>query len=247
MTCNISLLFYDDVYADLASRAAQRYQEISGSRQRSLKTVLTPFRLKNLSALDMLDSASTSFPNYETYWPVKETDFDVFYHTSGTSGMPKPIPQTHYQAIGVLPCLSNGQDSASFTTTPLYHGGMADVLRAWTSNALIWLFPGKAVPITPGNILKSIQVAQDAAHSEQQQRIPRIKYFSSVPFVLQMLAADDEGMKILKGMDIVGVGGAALPAAAGDELVAKGVNLISRYGSAECGCEYNQRGAMLSC
>jgi len=36
-------------------------------------------------------------------------------------------------------------------------------------------------------------------------------------------------------MDIAGVGGAALPAEAGDELVLNGVNLISRFGSAECG------------
>lgn len=194
----------------------------------------------------MLASAPTSFPNYETYWPVKETDLDVLYHTSGTSGMPKPIPQTHFEAIGVLPCLSDGRGNASFTTTPLYHGGMADVLRAWTSNALIWLFPGKDVPITPANILKSIQMAQEATQSEQPHEIPPVKYFSSVPFVLQMLAADEEGMKILKGMDIVGVGGAALPAAAGDDLVAKGVNLISRYGSMECGCKYNKKESSIS-
>ena len=36
-------------------------------------------------------------------------------------------------------------------------------------------------------------------------------------------------------MNLVGVGGAALPATVGDELVAKGVKLVSRMGSAECG------------
>jgi thioester reductase-like protein len=36
-------------------------------------------------------------------------------------------------------------------------------------------------------------------------------------------------------MDIVGVGGAALPAEVGDRLVSQGVSLISRFGSAECG------------
>ncbi|KAI9784017.1 MAG: putative secondary metabolism biosynthetic enzyme [Peltula sp. TS41687] len=214
---------------NLAGRAVERYREITDA-PRSLKTALTPFCSKNLSALEMLESAPASFPDYKSYWPVKETDLDVLYHTSGTSGMPKPIPQTQYNAIGVLPCLSKGRETSSFTTTPLYHGGMADVLRAWTSSALIWLFPGKDVPITPSNILKSIHVAQDAAQSGQHLGLPPIRYFSSVPFVLQMLAADEEGMKILKSMDIVGVGGAALPATAGDDLAAKGVNLISRYG-----------------
>ncbi len=36
-------------------------------------------------------------------------------------------------------------------------------------------------------------------------------------------------------MDLVGVGGAALPSAVGNELVRKGVNLVSRFGSSECG------------
>jgi len=62
-----------------------------------------------------------------------------------------------------------------------------------------------------------------------------VKYFASVPYVLQMMAADAKGLRNLQSMDIVGVGGAALPSEVGDGLVAKGVNLISRFGSAECG------------
>lgn len=165
-------------------------------------------------------------------WDVVETDVAYLHHTSGTStGLPKPIPQSHRAAVGVLPCL-DGSREATFTTTPLYHGGIADCFRAWTSGALIWLFPGKEVPITGDNILKSLACADRLAESPA---IAKIKYFSSVPYVLQMLAAEKEGMKKLEEMDIVGVGGAALPQAAGDDLVRKGVNLISRFGSAECG------------
>lgn len=165
-------------------------------------------------------------------WDVVETDVAYLHHTSGTStGLPKPIPQSHRAAIGVLPCL-DGSREATFTTTPLYHGGIADCFRAWTSGALIWLFPGKEVPITADNILKSLACGDRLAESHP---IAKIKYFSSVPYVLQMLAAEKEGMEKLKEMDIVGVGGAALPQAAGDDLVRKGVNLISRFGSAECG------------
>ncbi|KAK6436716.1 hypothetical protein LTR95_007086 [Oleoguttula sp. CCFEE 5521] len=50
-----------------------------------------------------------------------------------------------------------------------------------------------------------------------------------------MLEADDAGLKYLQNIDIAGVGGAALPAEIGDRLVQGGVNLISRFGSAECG------------
>lgn len=50
-----------------------------------------------------------------------------------------------------------------------------------------------------------------------------------------MLAADEAGLNALRGMDLVGVGGAALPSSVGDGLVQKGVKLLSRFGSAECG------------
>ncbi|KAI4265464.1 MAG: hypothetical protein L6R38_009401, partial [Xanthoria sp. 2 TBL-2021] len=50
-----------------------------------------------------------------------------------------------------------------------------------------------------------------------------------------MVSADPEGMKMLQSMELVGVGGAALPQDVGDSLVDRGVNLVSRFGSAECG------------
>lgn len=175
------------------------------------------------------DQTSESQP----LWDVLETDVAYLHHTSGTStGLPKSIPQTHRAAVGVLPCL-DGSREATFTTTPLYHGGIADCFRAWTSGALIWLFPGKEVPITADNIMKSLACEEDRL--TEGHPISKIKYFSSVPYVLQMLAAEKEGLKKLAEMEIVGVGGAALPQTVGDDLVRKGVNLISRFGSAECG------------
>jgi hypothetical protein len=50
-----------------------------------------------------------------------------------------------------------------------------------------------------------------------------------------MMEGDEKGLQLLQGMDIVGVGGAALPVEVGDRLVKNRVNLISRFGSAECG------------
>lgn len=97
---------------------------------------------------------------------------------------------------------------------------------------MIWLFPGKDVPITASNVVKGLNVAKEASKTS---KTPVVRYFSSVPYVLQMVAADDEGLERLKDMDIAGIGGAALPPSVGDDLVKKGINLISRFGSAECG------------
>ena len=176
-----------------------------------------------------------SLPDLDIRSCKKATKDDVAYlhHTSGTStGLPKPIAQTHFAAVGVLPCLGNSSLKATFTTTPLYHGGIADCFRAWTSGALVWLFPGKEVPITTENVLRCLDCAVQA---QETHKAPGVTYFSSVPYVLQMIAAESAGLHALAEMDIVGVGGAALPQSAGDDLVRKGVNLISRFGSAECG------------
>jgi hypothetical protein len=50
-----------------------------------------------------------------------------------------------------------------------------------------------------------------------------------------MLSEDIKGLEVLRTMEIVGVGGAALPPSVGDLLVSEGINLVSRFGSAECG------------
>lgn len=167
---------------------------------------------------------------------VKPHDIAYLFHTSGTSsGLPKPIPQSHYAAVGVLPRLPGGGSVATFSTTPLYHGGIADCLRAWASGATIHLFPGTQ-PITAANVQRAV----GRANSYLANACP-VKYFTSVPYVLQMLGGDpahpedESGLQLLRDMDLVGVGGAALPASVGEYLTSKDVKLVSRFGSAECG------------
>ncbi|KAM5373929.1 hypothetical protein ACJZ2D_006758 [Fusarium nematophilum] len=138
------------------------------------------------------------------------------FHTSGTSsGLPKPIPQSNFGAVETLPCFPSENKPAAFSTTPVYHGGLADCLRAWTSDAMIWFFPERHAPITGANLLKAIECSRD------QSSVP-VSYFSSVPYVLQMLSEEDGGIQALQTMDLVGVGGAALPTAVGDKLVNAG-------------------------
>lgn len=221
--CKVDLLLYDDVYAELAKESAS----FEGAR---ITASALPF-VHESSISDILSQPMDDLaaPNP----PVQEHDVAYLHHTSGTSsGIPKPIPQPHRAAVGVLPSFEEGKNHATFTTTPLYHGGIADLFRAWTSGALIWLFPGKAVPITATNVIKCLDTA---AAASKDKSTPAVKYFSSVPYVLQMLEADPTGLKYLQSMHIVGVGGAALPPEIGDRLIKQGVNLISRFGSAECG------------
>lgn len=218
--CDVSVLFYDEIYQRLAKESA----EIA-----SISPALNSICLQadENTRLESTDPRPDEKIHASWYFPVTENDIAYLHHTSGTStGLPKPIAQTHRAAVGVLPTLP-ASDGATFTTTPLYHGGVADCFRAWTSGALIWLFPGKQVPITTSTVLCSLNCAQRLSTP--------VKYFCCVPYILQMVAADEVGLNALRGMELVGVGGAALPANVGDALVQKGVRLLSRFGSAECG------------
>ncbi|KAI9700250.1 MAG: hypothetical protein M1836_002264 [Candelina mexicana] len=229
-TCNVSCLLYDAMYEPLTRKAVNISKDGGGV---GFNAVPLPELWACHDRLELLRNRTDHVFEFSPYWPISENDVAYLHHTSGTStGLPKPIPQTHRAAVGLLPCLDNGSDKATLTTTPLYHGGIADLFRAWTSGAMVWMFPGKNVPITARNILKSLECA---TRSIQKAQTPEVKYFSSVPYILNMMATDTDGLKILAGMDIVGVGGAALTATVGDDLVKAGVNLVSRFGSAECG------------
>ena len=226
--CDVTYLLHDNAYTNLAKEAA-------GAGDHRFNVVPIPKIL--LQKVGCKPGSEMRHTHDGRFVPVDQqqtaSDVAFLFHTSGTSsGLPKPIPQAHYGAVGVLPCLPEGHEKATFTTTPLYHGGIADCFRAWTGGALIWLFPGKDRPITASNIFKSVECA---GRAEVTDKAPPVKYFSSVPYILQMVSAEPDGMKMLQSMDIVGVGGAALPQDVGDSLVQEGVNLVSRFGSAECG------------
>jgi acyl-CoA synthetase (AMP-forming)/AMP-acid ligase II len=224
--CDVTTFFYDVAHTERAHQT-EKLAEEQGTP--GLQVVMLPLG----SSEDVLEVIQSPPESIIEPLHLDEASIAYLHHTSGTSsGLPKPIPQSHRAAIGVLPHLPKIPAIASFTTTPLYHGGIADLFRCWTSNAMIWLFPGKDVPITARNICCCLDVAETYATTEG---LPKVKYFSSVPYVLQMMEADEKGLHLLQGMDIVGVGGAALPAEVGDRLVKSHVNLISRFGSAECG------------
>ncbi|PSK55212.1 hypothetical protein B9Z65_2601 [Elsinoe australis] len=222
-SCEVTALVHDEQYSEQGKLAAEAAKE----KHKTLEPLLLP----NYGGLSIMEVSVQV--GGDQFSKAEATDVAYLHHTSGTSsGLPKPIPQTHRAGAGVLPSFPHGHQTATFTTTPLYHGGIADAFRAWTSGALIWLFPGKGVPITASNIIHCLDVATELS---QAGKAPTVKYFSSVPYVLQSMEADERGLQLLKGMDIVGVGGAALPAEVGDRLTQSGVNLISRFGSAECG------------
>ncbi|PSN60615.1 hypothetical protein BS50DRAFT_655177 [Corynespora cassiicola Philippines] len=221
-SCNARLLLHDSAHLD---RAQEAVRSTKSNSSMNFACEIIPLKEEE-DIFDFIDCPSGFCGDYSNIDP---SSVAYLHHTSGTSsGLPKPIPQSHRAAIGVLPHLPESPSKATFTTTPLYHGGIADLFRSWTSDSMIWLFPGNDAPITARNIRLCLEEAEAAL-------FPNVRFFSSVPYVLQMMASDETGLGFLKRMEITGVGGAALPTGVGNILVDAGVNLISRFGSAECG------------
>ncbi|KAF9894710.1 hypothetical protein FE257_006600 [Aspergillus nanangensis] len=140
-------------------------------------------------------------------------------HSSGSTGLPKPIFQTHGA------CIANYATSKGYRallTLPLYHNhGLSTFFRSLFKAKPVALF-NASVPLTGRNILETM----DATSPES---------FHGVPYVLKLLSEVDGGAEALAKCQQVLYGGSSCPDELGDLLVNKGVKLISHYGATELG------------
>ncbi|EST05556.1 Acyl carrier protein-like protein [Kalmanozyma brasiliensis GHG001] len=153
-------------------------------------------------------------------------DVLVTMHTSGSSGLPKPIYQLHRFWTASM-VTAPGSSLSAFTTTPLFHGGMSDLLRSIQAGSSIFFHP----TADPGALSAAAICSAIAACPKP------VSYFLSVPYILDLLFNDRsaQAREMLSGMELVSTGGAPLPQPLGDAMVHAGIKLVSRLGSSECG------------
>jgi len=136
-------------------------------------------------------------------------------HSSGSTGLPKPIYQTHNAALNNY---ASNLNLRGFITLPLYHAhGISSVFRSIYSKKQIYVYSAK-LPLTHQNLLKIMQKY-------------KFDIFYGVPYALKLLGESPEGIAALAKQKVVMFGGSACPDALGDKLVEHGVNLISHYGT----------------
>lgn len=180
-----------------------------------------------------LVSGSTSSAEVSPVQPLLTAGPDsvlIIFHSSGSTGLPKPIYHIN-RFWSFSTTTAYGTDLGAYTTTPLYHGGMSDFLRALQAGSSLFFHP---LVGSSSNTL-SVEAILAGYRSCASQTHAQIKYFLSVPFILEMLSKDVSGLEYLASMELVSTGGAPLPPKVGDYLVQSGVPLVSRLGSSECG------------
>jgi acyl-coenzyme A synthetase/AMP-(fatty) acid ligase len=136
-------------------------------------------------------------------------------HSSGSTGLPKPIFQTHEA------CLENyamGHEMRGFLTVPLYHThGHACLYRAIYNRATLY-FLNANLPVISTNLITVMEHAR-----------PEVIY--TVPYALKLLAESEQGIQALQDCKLVSSSGSQIPDDLGDRLVDNGIQLVSQWGS----------------
>ncbi|EHK20975.1 uncharacterized protein TRIVIDRAFT_69988 [Trichoderma virens Gv29-8] len=150
---------------------------------------------------------------------IETQNIAFIIHSSGSTGHPKPIYQSHKS------CLANysvSMNMKSFITLPLFHNhGICNFFRALHSRKSIHLYNAE-LPLTQDYLLKIMQANN-------------FEIFYGVPYALKLLSETQRGISVLQELKVVMYGGSACPDDLGNLLVENGVNLIGHYGATEVG------------
>ncbi|KAG9246422.1 hypothetical protein BJ878DRAFT_574050 [Calycina marina] len=164
---------------------------------------------------------------------VREDDRNVIIlHSSGSTGLPKPISLAHRYLLGYATCHEFPESSdestkgINFSTLPLFHG--FGVLAPSLA-----LSVGKAFCLPPSTTIVSGKLLIDLLQQN---------YFTSlmtVPTILEdvTLLDDFTGLpsNVLAALDFVAVGGGGMNPAVAEKVHSNGINLLNHFGATELG------------
>ncbi|KAJ7052219.1 putative aminoadipate reductase [Mycena amicta] len=185
------------------------------------------------------EDAFTPYPQPKDKAALDELAF--YLHSSGSTGLPKPIPFTHryvlsVAGLGVLAQLAEVTPRLAVGALPAFHAmgsftqfmspiflGLTACIYPPVSTAEEYRAPANA---TPENALENAKKA--GANG-----------ILTVPAFLLQWAQNEEDVEYLKSLNLVVFGGGPLPTRVGDYLVGQGVKLAQVYGGTEVGVTNN--------
>jgi acyl-CoA synthetase (AMP-forming)/AMP-acid ligase II/UDP-glucose 4-epimerase len=155
----------------------------------------------------------------------------LILHSSGTTGLPKPIRLAHRYLLGYAACHafeeSEQADWRNLSTLPLYHGFGLLAPCLSLSIGMTCCFP-------PSNTIPA------AESSLRLLELFRAESLMTVPSILEdMVSLDDErlqsAMTALARLRFVAVGGGPIKQQVGKVLASNNVKLLNHYGATEIG------------
>ncbi|KAI1269042.1 hypothetical protein F5Y18DRAFT_439609 [Xylariaceae sp. FL1019] len=185
---------------------------------------------------DMMNSGPvTSYPYIKTFDDAQDEPTAVL-HSSGSTGLPKPIVMTH-ASFSVLDNEHNlpevpGRkkrdwtmwsfegEGRLFTVFPFFHlgGFLMFTVAAIFGNTTIVYAPPFLVP--DGSLIRDIMTQQ------------RLRALLLPPSLVEQLLAEPQGMELIKKLDFVAYSGAPLSSQIGNQL-SRIIDVFSPYGATE--------------
>ncbi|KAL7265936.1 hypothetical protein RUND412_011534, partial [Rhizina undulata] len=163
------------------------------------------------------NSSPDESAHLETDPKVQSEKVAWIIHSSGSTGLPKPISQTNGSTLmGISMMAKFGMEG--LITMPLFHNyGIGAVFSAFYSGRKVTMYNAD-LPLTASNMISTWNVTK-----------PQVFY--SVPYALKLLVEAEGGIEMLKEAKLVTFAGSSCPEEVGNMLVKAGVNLVSFYGS----------------
>ncbi|KAJ9661124.1 hypothetical protein H2201_006675 [Coniosporium apollinis] len=214
-----------EAYASLLQTTGSRHLivgdaffEVGAALQREMSLHVSGIATQETYEYPILDEVDTRMTT-QLDSSRESTYIAWIIHSSGSTGLPKPIYQTQKAALNNY---ASNMNMRGFLTLPLFHAhGVSSLFRAVHSKKQIHLY-NATLPMTKQYLMDIIQ-----SHL--------FEIFYGVPYALKLLAESEEGIRLLSRFQVVMFGGSACPDSLGDKLVEGGVNLVSHYGTTETG------------
>lgn len=210
-----------EAYSNLLTLTQCTHVVYAPSNKKAVEKVVEHSPVSTFSVPEFADYSTepSSVPSRPCWAPQASQKWAFIVHSSGSTGLPKPIFQTHGA------CISNYSTSKGYRallTLPLFHNhGLSTFFRSLFKRKRIAVYNAN-LPLTGTNVLETMKVAAPES-------------FHGVPYVLKLLSETDGGVNELAKCEQVLFGGSSCPDALGDLLVNAGVRLISHYGATELG------------
>ncbi|GAW21784.1 hypothetical protein ANO14919_113090 [Xylariales sp. No.14919] len=150
---------------------------------------------------------------------AEHTQLALFGHSSGSTGLPKPLALSHRS---VLNNLFSGTGCKAFNPLPWYHlHGLFTSFQAMYMRKTAHIY-NVDLPLTAEHLVAALEeIRPEICHT--------------VPYILKLVAQSQGGIEALKRCKFVTAAGARTPDELGDRVVQQGVNLAVIFGLTEVG------------
>lgn len=203
----------DAIAHDATPGTAELFQDIVALQPTTAAIPFVPRAVYTRSAATTTTTSKRFFSREE-----QGQTMALLFSTSGSTGLPRPIPYRH--AHVALSLFTSAEPRDSILSWPLYHG--------WGLSILLGTFYYGATC----HVMDTLQEMTGAAIIEALEAA-RPPFVPATPHNIGLVAGDPRGLACLRAAEYVTAGGARLADALGAYLVEQGVNISTSMGSSE--------------